>query len=297
MSANKDDSSSSSNKWVQWMILAVVLMIFLMNLSTQGAGAPVQVVETKQVRTGTQSEYKATEETIAVKDDIPRATPPPTSPPTPPPTVSPTLPPTQLPTQPPTPAVVPLPEPAAPVAVEPIVPPPVATPVSSPLKQMSPSQVDELSRKFQTAKANLRQKLEEEYGSQYFQSMFVDTDAGRQTFNSPSKTDTNMGLSWERMRQRIEYKFMQSFQGQNPTFVWITAGHSSTAGHGNYFEESYTAVMERHVQSLFAAVGIAFEARNYAMGGTVSSPEAATCFEEIYGADEIDVAVWDYGYV
>jgi len=298
MSTNKNDDNHASNKWMQWIILAVVLMIFMMNLSTQGAGTPSQVVETKTVRTKPELETA-----VEVKDHAPPPNPPPTASPTAsptlPPAASPTLPPTLAPTQPPT-----MPPTLA------VVPPPVEAPVETPqenpdisppvapVKEMTASQVEELSRKFQTAKDNLKRTLEEQYGSQYYQSMFVDTDAARQTFRSAGgQTNEGMGLSWQRLRQRVEYKVLQSLQDTSSTFLWATGGHSSTAGHGNFYDESYTAVLERLVTPLFAALGISFEGRNYAMGGTVSSPETAACFEEIFGADDIDVAVWDFGYV
>jgi hypothetical protein len=51
-------------------------------------------------------------------------------------------------------------------------------------------------------------------------------------------------------------------------FVWATGGHSASAGHGNLFNETYTAFMERAVKDVFAAMGVGFEGRNYAMGGT-----------------------------
>ena len=45
-------------------------------------------------------------------------------------------------------------------------------------------------------------------------------------------------------------------------FIWATGGHSSAAGHGNLYNESYTAVMERGVVDVFDAVGIEFIGRN-----------------------------------
>jgi hypothetical protein len=76
--------------------------------------------------------------------------------------------------------------------------------------------------------------------------------------------------------------------------IWATGGHSASAGHGNIFNETYTAFMERDVKDVFASVGIDFEARNYAMGGTGSSPEMALCFEQVFGLD-VDMFSWDYG--
>jgi hypothetical protein len=50
-------------------------------------------------------------------------------------------------------------------------------------------------------------------------------------------------------------------------FVWLNAGHSSSAGHGIRYNETYTAIMEATTKAAFAAVGIDLEGRNYGMGG------------------------------
>lgn len=77
------------------------------------------------------------------------------------------------------------------------------------------------------------------------------------------------------------------------TFVWATAGDSAAAGHGNLFDQSYTAVMGRTVQDAFASLGVAFQAKNYAHGGYTSGPELALCMEAIYGSD-LDVLTYDF---
>mmetsp|Transcript_28736 Transcript_28736/g.81038 ORF Transcript_28736/g.81038 Transcript_28736/m.81038 type:complete len:695 (+) Transcript_28736:156-2240(+) len=78
------------------------------------------------------------------------------------------------------------------------------------------------------------------------------------------------------------------------SFVWMTGGHSSAAGHGNMFNESYTAFAEKTAKGVFASVGINFEAKNYAMGGTSSAPEIALCNQAVFGFD-FDALSWDYG--
>ena len=77
-------------------------------------------------------------------------------------------------------------------------------------------------------------------------------------------------------------------------WTWVTAGHSASAGHGNFYREAYTGVMERDLQPLFAAVGVNWQAKNYAMGGTTSAEEMALCFHSIYGKDA-DFVSWDFG--
>jgi hypothetical protein len=60
------------------------------------------------------------------------------------------------------------------------------------------------------------------------------------------------------------------------------------------WRESYTKVMERGVQDIFAACGIDFVGRNHAMGSTNTAPEIAICSKEVFGTD-IDVLLWDAG--
>ena len=68
-------------------------------------------------------------------------------------------------------------------------------------------------------------------------------------------------------------------------YVWATGGHSAAAAHGNVFNESYTAFLERSASQVFNAIGIDFEGRNYAMGGTSSGFEISMCMKEIFGED------------
>lgn len=77
-------------------------------------------------------------------------------------------------------------------------------------------------------------------------------------------------------------------------FTWATGGHSASAGHGNFFRESYTATMGRALAPIFKHIGLEFEARNYAMGGTDCADEISLCMNQIFGRD-IDAISWDYG--
>ena len=51
-------------------------------------------------------------------------------------------------------------------------------------------------------------------------------------------------------------------------FVWAAGGHSASAGHGNLYNESYTAYLDYFVSPILKSIGIEFVPRNYAMGGT-----------------------------
>jgi hypothetical protein len=206
----------------------------------------------------------------------------------------------------------------APVAT---VPDPTPVPVSPPTKAPTKSErkndvpgvtvntdlskISNLKQNFQLAKEKMVQGLKVDYGDKYFDELFtqkssagVSVSKGRLVFRSPSADGDKDGISYDRFKHKVMRKLFQVLKsGDSDTtvpFVWATGGHSSTAGHGNLFDESYTAVMEKTVKTVFSAVGIDFAARNYAAGGTSSAPEAAWCVEEIFGND-FDVLVWDFG--
>ena len=70
-------------------------------------------------------------------------------------------------------------------------------------------------------------------------------------------------------------------------------GDSGAAGHGNFFGEQYTMVLQRQATDVLAAVGLNFVARPFAMHSSTSAPELATCVREIYGSD-VDMITWDF---
>ena len=156
-------------------------------------------------------------------------------------------------------------------------------------------------------------------GAEMFSSIFESTPGIlRQSFVSPGKN----GVSLKRFQRKLQMKVLQvqaSISVQNTklikgcdcngkmigsrrlpssqqtdsvpverflsSFVWATAGHSAAAGHGNLHNESYTAFLESVAKPVFNAIGIDFQGRNYAMGGTKSAPLIALCNEAIYGTD------------
>lgn len=160
-------------------------------------------------------------------------------------------------------------------------------------------QVDALREAFQMARAKYHNKLELDYGTEYVGTLFRDehpfipereTTIGRTTF---ATTVPNANASWTRLVRKMTLKIIDA--QQTPTsFVWATGGHSASAGHGNLFNESYTNVLNAHAPPIFQAVGLKFEARNHAMGGTSSGVEIAACSKEVFGLD-VDLISWDYG--
>jgi len=103
--------------------------------------------------------------------------------------------------------------------------------------------------------------------------------------------------SREKLKRKLMIKLVEAqmlASTQQATFVWVTAGDSSAAAHGNMYSQSYTATMENIAKAAFDAVGINFIARNYAMADIESAPELSLCMESVYGAD-IDILTWDFG--
>jgi hypothetical protein len=158
--------------------------------------------------------------------------------------------------------------------------------------------VPELQRRLAEAEAVWEQRLRVQYGA-YYDAIFLDADGaprGRQLFTSGHPSST---VSRSRWRRKLARKILEaSRHDQNhtrrTTFVWATGGHSATAGHGNFYNESYTAYLEEALRPMFSAVHLQFVGRNYAMGSTAAAPEVAWCSKEIFGTD-VDVLVWDFG--
>jgi hypothetical protein len=152
-----------------------------------------------------------------------------------------------------------------------------------------------LLQRFVAAKEKLFEKLRGDYGDA-FEPMWMreqGATAGR-SFLVPT-TSGNASFSIGRLERKLTMKILQvqmlmkkkrlSSLHHSKTkkknhklmipFIWATGGHSASAGHGNYHNESYTAAMERAAIGVFEAAGIHFIGRNYAMGGTGSGPELA----------------------
>jgi hypothetical protein len=155
--------------------------------------------------------------------------------------------------------------------------------------------VDQLIEKFQVARAQYYEKLKVDYGEGYFEALFIASDkassVGKPLFTTGAKQSE---VPWARVVRKVSIKILEYMRTGTPQpLVWATGGHSASAGHGNFFNESYTSILNSN-SAVFEDVGLAFAARSYAMGGTSSGPEIATCAKEIFGLD-VDMVAWDYG--
>lgn len=77
------------------------------------------------------------------------------------------------------------------------------------------------------------------------------------------RTANNIGpFTWD----VIKYKFAKKIVGENPTFVMVFGGSSVTAGHDNYYNQSYPFVVERRLGFILEALGVDLTVHNIAQG-------------------------------
>ena len=88
--------------------------------------------------------------------------------------------------------------------------------------------------------------------------------------------------AWDIMKYKIARKFIDG----NSTLLFIFGGSSVTAGHDNYYNESYPSVFERRMEGVFRALNIDFQVHNIAHGTNKCRP-SDLCYEAMggYNAD------------
>ena len=88
--------------------------------------------------------------------------------------------------------------------------------------------------------------------------------------------------AWDIMKYKIAKKFVDG----NSTILFIFGGSSVTAGHDNYYNESYPSVFERRMQGVFRELNIDFQVHNIAHGTNKCRP-SDLCYEAMggYNAD------------
>jgi hypothetical protein len=117
-----------------------------------------------------------------------------------------------------------------------------------------------------------------------FANVTLSDTKGKAIFNDQGGWTTPQ--SWEALKRRILHAVMTE-----DSFVFAMGGHSSAAGHGNHFQQSYTLQIQWILEAVFARLGVRHQARNFGNGGlgTVHNGLGAG---SIYGPD-VDVLMWD----
>lgn len=169
----------------------------------------------------------------------------------------------------------------------------------------------DLVRMAQDAKERVMEKIREDYGN-YTEPIFVGPGKSFSPMSQQSEDQLKRKLMIKVLEMQVNVQREKDHErttcncgdantstsapGRRPyyaKYVWATGGHSSAAGHGNLYNESYTAHLTRDASIVFDAIGIEFEGRNYAMGNTQSGSEVSMCWQQIFGTD-VDFIAWDF---
>jgi hypothetical protein len=76
-------------------------------------------------------------------------------------------------------------------------------------------------------------------------------------------------------------------------FVFAMGGHSSAAGHGNHFTQSYTLQVQWILEGVFSRLGVRHQSRNIGLGG-LGTAQTGIATKQMLGHD-VDVLMWDSG--
>jgi hypothetical protein len=94
--------------------------------------------------------------------------------------------------------------------------------------------------------------------------------------------------SWDGLKRRMLHAIMTE-----DSFVFAMTGHSSSAGHGNHFQQSYTLQVQWIMEAVFARLGVRHQSRNFGNGG-LGTAHNGIAAGSIFGPD-VDVLMWDAG--
>ena len=94
--------------------------------------------------------------------------------------------------------------------------------------------------------------------------------------------------SFENLKRRLLHAIMTE-----DIFVVAMGGHSSSAGHGNHFTQSYTLQVQWILEAVFSRLGVRHQSRNIGLGG-LGTTQTGVATKQILGHD-VDVLMWDSG--
>lgn len=112
------------------------------------------------------------------------------------------------------------------------------------------------------------------------------TELGRHFFYTASNMDSK---AFNILKWRLASKIVQS--KPDPTYLMVFSGSSVTAGHDNYFNQSYPMVFKRHMEDIFTKLGIKLIVNNIAQGANNCIPYSF-CYETM-GGENIDFLNWE----
>lgn len=95
---------------------------------------------------------------------------------------------------------------------------------------------------------------------------------------------------WDLIKYRLAKKILQGDQ----SYIMLFGGSSVTAGHDNYYNQSYPFVVERRMKSIFDTIGVKLEVRNIAQGSNNCRP-SNYCYEAM-GGENADWVGWEQSF-
>jgi hypothetical protein len=100
---------------------------------------------------------------------------------------------------------------------------------------------------------------------------------------------------WDLIKYKIAIKIL-SFQSQekHENYLMTFGGSSVTAGHDNYYNQSYPFVFERRMVDIFHSLGMKLLVHNIAQGANNCRP-SDYCYEAM-GGDNPDFIVWEQSF-
>jgi hypothetical protein len=108
-------------------------------------------------------------------------------------------------------------------------------------------------------------------------------------------TANNIGsVTWDVIKYKFARKILDSAVKGPQKFLMVFGGSSVTAGHDNYYNQSYPFVVERRLGPALKAVGVELVVHNIAQGANPCIPYSF-CYETMGGAD-FDFLGWEQSY-
>lgn len=93
--------------------------------------------------------------------------------------------------------------------------------------------------------------------------------------------------TWDILKMKLAVKMLTP----GAKFVMVFSGSSVTAGHDNYYNQSYPMIVQKRLGDIFKSLGVELEVRDIALGANPCSPYVL-CYESMGGADP-DFLNWE----
>lgn len=115
----------------------------------------------------------------------------------------------------------------------------------------------------------------------------LDKRQGSQFFRTANNIDPG---TWNLLKLNFAHKMVT----EGASFKMVFGGSSVTAGHDNYFNQSYPMIFEARMSKVFALLGVQLKVRNVAQGANGCIPYTF-CYESMGGLDP-DFLGWEQSY-